>query len=210
MADLPSQFSPLRPSGEKGMTSFAELEKNGLVPFALGPVYVYAGVQEDIPRRFASEFDGKVMERNEIRNKVLTTLQDRLEVRGNTAHFDRPVLARCQDWNYILNIMDAVSYVYFKKWLLEQQFVNRAEKKFFVPRLYSAPILDPLILDVKGLAVPASLDVYALSGFKGVMKPKGNLANKAEAQAFVDFQILPPEEDVVVLGRQALNIVENS
>ncbi len=207
---MPSEFDPYRVAAHRGMTSFAELEKNGLTPFALGPIYVYAGVQEDIPRRFASEFDGKVMERNEIVNKQLRVLRDKLEVRGNTMHFDRPVLARCQGWNTILNILDSISYVYFKKWMLEQQFVNRVEKKFFVPRLYSTPILDPLALDVKGLAIPTSLDVYALSGFKGVMKPRGNLNDKTKAQAFVDFEILPPEEDVVVLGRQALNIVENS
>lgn len=192
------------------MASFSELMSNGLTPFALGPVYVYAGVQEDIPRKFAAEFDGKVMERNEIKNKVLTKISDKLEVRGTTMHFDRIVLARCQDWNFILNLMDSISYIYFKKWLLEQQFVNRAEKKFFVPRLFSAPVLDPLLLDIKGVAIPTALDVYSVSGFKGVMKPLCNVDNVAKVMSFVDFKIEPPEEEVQVLGRAALNIVENS
>jgi len=43
-----------------------------------------------------------------------------------------------------------------------------------------------------------------------VIKPKGNLTDKSQAKSFVDFEVLPPEEEVIVLGRAALNIVENS
>jgi hypothetical protein len=208
--ELPSEGPPPKPVQADGAKSLSELDKEGLVAFALGPVYVYAGVREDIVRRFVMEMDGQTVKSAVVKDHLARIESHRLDVRGTTMHFERPVLARCMDWNNILNVMDKESYPHFKKWLLEQQFVNRAEKKFYVVRYYIAPVLDPLTLELKGLALPAVLDVFSVSGLKGVLRPMGNLSDKTQAKSFVDFEGLPPEEDVIVLGRKALRIIEEA
>jgi hypothetical protein len=208
--DLPSEGPPPKPVRTDGAKSFAELEEEGLVAFALGPVYVYAGVKEDLVRRFVMEMDGQVVKNAVIKNRLARVESHRLDVRGTTVHFDRPVMARCMDWNSILNVMDKESYPHFKKWLLEQQFVNRAEKKFFAVRHYVAPILDPLVLELKGLALPTVLDVLSVSGLRGLLRPVGYLSDKSQAKSFIDLECLPPEEDVIVLGRKALQIIEEA
>jgi hypothetical protein len=208
--ELPSEGPLPKPVRTDGAKSLSELDEEGLVAFALGPVYVYAGVREDIVRRFVMEMDGQSVKSAVVKDHLARIESHRLDVRGTTLHFDRAVLARCMDWNNILNVMDKESYPHFKKWLLEQQFVNRAEKKFYVVRCYAAPVLDPLTLDLKGLALPVTLDVFSVSGLKGALRPLGYLSDKAQAKSFIDFEGLPPEEDVIVLGRKALRIIEEA
>jgi hypothetical protein len=205
--DLPSEGPPLKPVRTEGAKSLAELDEEGLVAFSLGPVYAYAGVNEDIVRRFSMELDGQTVKDAVIRGGLARIESHRLDVRGAHLRFERPVIARCMQWNQVLSVLDKESFPHFKKWLLAQQFVNRAEKKFYVVRHYIAPILDPLALDLKGLAVPASLDVFSVSGLRGSLKPAGNVTDKAHARSYIELEGLPPEEDVILLGRQALQIV---
>jgi len=212
MSDGPSPIH--EPSKLRYAQSFDDLRREGFVVFALGPVYAYAGVQESLPDRFAVE--------------GVPGRPDR--VYGMEIHFERPVLARCQDWNLILNTMDKDSYAYFHSWMLSLQFVDRVKRKFFVVRHYTVPIRDPIAWQAVGQLRPASLEVYTLSGFKGILrpiqplegiaaitdadpdtvKPEDHVRKRTAASmpAFVDFDITPPEEDVIVLGRKALNIID--
>ena len=190
------------------MASFAELQKEGLTPFALGPIYVYAGVQEDIVRRFVSEQPKKAMH-YEIKAGIgYIPREDNLEPRGAVLEFKHNVLTFCREWNNILNVLDSQSYMHFKKWLLAQQFANRAEKKFFVPRLFTPPVLDPVALDLETpLAIPTSLDVYSVSGMKGILYPKDMGLPKEHAKAYIEFVHRPPEEDTIKLGSAALKLL---
>ena len=131
-APVPASQHPEVPKNEaKFMASFAELQKEGITPFALGPIYVYAGVQEDIVRRFVSEQPKKAMH-YEIKAGVgYIPREDNLEPRGAVLEFKHDVLTFCREWNTVLNVLDSQSYMHFKKWLLAQQFANRAERKFF-------------------------------------------------------------------------------
>lgn len=173
--------------------SFDELRKEGFTPFSLGAVYVYSGIQCSLPNKFASEEQ-----------------KGRPEVHGTSMHFDRPIVARCQEWNMIINIMDTPSYQWFKRWMIAQQFCNRERKQFTVTRHYIAPILDPILLDVKGLSVPTTLDIFSVSGMKGSLIPVTGVTDKARTPLYVDFKNMPPEEDVQVLGNAALKIIRNS
>lgn len=173
--------------------SFEELRKEGFTPFSLGAVYVYSGITRSLPNEFAGE-----------------PQQGRPEVHGTTMHFDRPIVARCQEWNQIIDIMDTKSFQWFKKWMIAQQFCNRDRKQFTVTRHYIAPILDPILLDVKGDQKPTTLDVFSVSGMKGSLIPVTGVADFSRTPLYVDFKNMPPEEDVQVLGNAVLKIVRNS
>jgi hypothetical protein len=173
--------------------SFAELRKEGFTPYALGPVYVYAEVGWDLVQHFARDKDPKCP-----------------EIFSANMHFDRPVLARCEAWNNILDIMDTPSFQWFKKWMMGQNFVNRDKHKYFETRHFFAPILDPIILDNKRLGVPETLDTFCCSGRRAMMKPVANNTKPEDTLRYVDFETLPPDEDVVVRANAALRIVGES
>lgn len=184
--------SPLKvPAGIATCSSLKALELEGYTAFSLGPVYVYAGVNESIPSRFCQEnIPGR-----------------KSDVYGTTIHFERPVIARCQNWNYILDVMDTKNFQWFKQWMLANQFASRENKTFFVPRHYRAPLLDPIALDKLEKQIPTALDVFTVSGLKGLMRPVCELTAYTQAKSYIDFNILPPEEDVVVMGRTTLKLL---
>lgn len=173
-------------------SSLAELEKEGFTAFVLGPVYVYAGVGESIPERFAAE---------DIKNRPA-------EVHGAWFEFDHPLVARCEHWNYRLDYMDLKSYEYFKIWMLAQVFVNRQKRDVIVPRRYSAPILDPFAF-VNNIGKPVSIDLYTVSTLQYLLRPRCEMPSYESAKFFVDFEKKPPEEDVVTMGRAMLEATES-
>ena len=170
--------------------SLGEIEKEGFTPFILGPLYVYAGIGESIPERFAAE---------PIKNRPA-------EVYGSWFEFQHPVVARCEHWNYRLDYMDTKSYEYFKIWILAQVFVNRPKRQIFVPRRYPAPLLDPFAF-VNNVGRPISIDVYTISGLEFLLRPKCELPTFESAKFFVDFEKKPPEPDVVEMGKAMLETV---
>lgn len=196
--------------------SFKDLEREGYIPCALGPIHAYAEVTEVLPDCFASE----------------GVIGAPREVRGMELQLEKSVLAKCGHYGSMLTILDSKSYPYFERWLLSQQFVNREQRKFFVVRRFTVPVKDPIALAL-GKFEDTKLDVFTLSGFKGVLKPKITQAIKAlytgvidpkdlkpndevlkrvqgAVPHYIDFSIEPPEEDVIILGRAALEIVDNA
>ena len=177
-------LAALRDPGLTKAGSIRELEQEGFAVFTLAPVYVYGGVKENLCESFAGE-TGR-------------------DVRGTSVRFDRPVVARCEAWNYILDVMDAESFLYFKDWLMRLQLADSQGGRFYLVRHCLAPLLDPFALARTGRPVPATLNVFTLSGLKGFLKPHDRAASYAAAPLFVDFTRLPPEPDVVRIGTAAL------
>lgn len=200
----------VKPAGMKAARSLAELSRQGFSVFSLGPLYVYAGVPVDLVEAWAKTHQGEAMRHNQLSKGVLTLEKYKLEIRGELLRFDRPVVARCKEWNTLLYLLDNVSYLQFKQWMLEQQFSNRNEKQFWVPRLFSARVIDPVYFAASGLAVPASLDVFSVSGFKGCLAVKNAIAatKPADVPLVIDFEWQPAEPDVIKQGRAALNILQ--
>lgn len=193
MSELLPEHNYLRPINLAKVGSFAELRKEGFTPFSLGAMYVYVEIMHDLTQQFAKE-----------------AMPGRPEVHGTTMHFDRPVIGRCGEWNCILNVMDTPSFQWFKKWMIGQQYVNRIRRRFYVSRHYLAPILDPIMLDTRQIGSPTSMDIFAPSGTRGTLKPVTGVTSLEATKAIVDLKLDPPDEDVLVLGRAALDIVEGS
>lgn len=193
MSDLQPGHNYLRPVNISKVDSFEELRKEGFTPFSLGAMYVYVEIDRDLVQEFAKE-----------------QMPGRPEVHGTTMHFDRPVIGRCAEWNSILNIMDTPSFQWFKKWMIAQQYVHRARRRFYTSRHYIAPLLDPIRLDTKRLGSPTTLDIFAPAGMSGTIKPVTGVTKLEDTKQLVDLVVAPPDEDVIVLGRAALNIVEGS
>ena len=192
MSDILLQ--PLRVAkGLERCSSFLELHQEGFTPLSLAPVYVYAGVKHSLLEQFAAEA------------KVRYNLP---EVTGTTFHFKRTVVARCKGWNNILDVIDTGAFVKFWHWMMAQQYVDRERKLFFVVRRQQAPLLDPIQLDTKGVAVPTKLDVFSVSSNKGQLNVIE--ASKTAVKAYVDFRSNPPEEEIVVLAHAALGIIKES
>jgi hypothetical protein len=192
------------------MQSFEELKKEGYMPFIMGPVYEYAGVQWDLVLKFADELGGKPVRDAVVKDGGLKVNEHKLETRAVCAKFEYPICGNCPEWAHTMHIMDAPSFPHFKKWLLGQQFVNKLERRFYIVRHYMAPIIDPLKLSTKKQAEATSIDVFSVCGMKGSLVPKHSLTAHSEAKTFVEFRAMPPDEDVVKLGAAALKIVRES
>lgn len=171
------------------------LQTEGFVIFSLGPVYVYAGVQHDILEKFAGD---------ECTERALNGRQPC----GGTIHFEHDVLVRCEKWNRALNVMDLESYGFFTSWMLSQTFINRPEKRYYVPRRMTAPVLDPLAI-LAGGHKPVSLDIFTISGIYAVIRPKGFLASRVDTKHFIDFERCAPEPHVVKEGKLLLQMTES-
>jgi len=176
------------------VSSLAELEKEGFTVFSLGLIYVYGGVQDDLVAAFAAE-------RSPARPQ---------DVFATVVRFDRPVVAACREWSFTLNIMDMVNFEWFKRWMLGLQLVNRHRKTFWLARHYLAPIQDPFMLDSGEGRKADFLDIFCPSGIQGKMVPAHNLSRFEDAPEYVRFTVQPPEEDVVKIGRAALEVLSGS
>jgi hypothetical protein len=192
------------------MTSFAEMRKEGYTPFIMGPVYEYAGVQWDLVLKFAEEISGEPVRDAAVKDGKLEVSTHKLDTRAVHVKFQHAICGNCPEWAYTMNIMDSPSFVHFKKWLLQQQFVSRAARRFYIVRHYVAPILDPLKLSVKNQAEPTTVDVFSVCGMRGSLIPVHSLSDYSEAKTLVEFKRAPPEEDVIKLGSAALKIVKES
>jgi hypothetical protein len=197
-------------SSMKLMSSFEELRKEGYTPFILGPVYEYAGVQWDLVQKFAEEMSGEEVRDAEVKDGQLKVSTHKLETRAVHLRFEHVICGNCPEWSNTMNLMDAVSFPHFKKWVLGQQFVNKLERRFYIVRHYMAPILDPLKLSTKNQAEPTSIDVFSVCGMKASLVPVHSLGAHSEAKTFVEFKAAPPEEDVIKLGAAALKIMKES
>jgi hypothetical protein len=170
--------------------NLGELESEGFTAYVLGPVYVYAGVEESIPERFAAE---------PVKNRPP-------DVSGSWFEFSHAVIARCEHWNYRMEYMDTKSYEYFRIWMLGQVFINRPKRNVYVPRRYLAPVLDPFAF-CNNIGKPTSIEVYSVSNLDYLLRPKCELPSFESAKFFVDFEKRPPEPDVLELGKALLESV---
>lgn len=192
--------------------SFRELRKEGYTPFILGPVYVYAEVRWDLIQQFYELVCSEpVRSANyDVAKGRLEVSTEKLDVRGAQIIFERAIITNCPGWSNAMTILDSKSFTHFKKWILAQQFVNRATNRFYIVRHYLAPMLDPLALDTKGEAVPESVDLFSICGMRGSLVPVSMLDSYTRAKAYLEMQQVPPDEAVVVLGSAALKIVKES
>jgi hypothetical protein len=183
-----TKFEPVSTKSKNNYNfgSFEEANRDGYVLFSLGPLYVYASIQESIIDRFRSEHKD-------------------IEMKHDNIYFDRNVVARCEKWNYVLELMDRAVYPYFQQWMLAQIFMLREERNIIVPRRFLTPILDPFLFD-KGIRKPASMDVYTVSSMKKLLRPKCEVSFE-EAPSYIDFEFRAPEQEVISLGESMLPMV---
>lgn len=194
--ELPPDFSPLKEAKEHIATSMEDLREEGYVLFALGPIYEYTEVQTDLMRAFSAE--------DHMKGKPS-------DIRGMYVFFEEPVLGKCGTWNFVLSVMNVEAFPWFKQWIFAQQFCNREKRRFYVTRHWVVPVLDPLALRAKDKPVAEAVDVFSVSGMKGLMRPKGFGAQTKDVNQlsrYIDFEVVPPEEEVQVLGNAALGIVK--
>lgn len=175
--------------------SLAALEVEGYVMFSLGPLYVYAGVQESLPEIFAGD---------ECTQKAL---KDKPVVSG-ICEFQHQILGRCEKWNNVLDVMPRDTFDFFSSWMLTQVFINRVEKTVFVPRRMSAAVLDPLAY-AKGKKIPTSLILYSVSGMHSIVRPRGHMSHD-QAKSYIDLERGPPEPHVITMGRAMLDLSEKA
>jgi len=173
--------------GIENFASFAELRKEGLMPFTLGPLYVYADVHFSLINAFLDD-------------ERLVRPRD---TRGGRFIFDRPILARCEEWNYVVEVMDAPSFLAFKTWMPTNSFVDRPGRRFCVPKQFPSPMLDPLALDLKGVAVPEVLDVFTVSTTKVLLRPICEQTYET-VKPYVDFRRAAPEAEVMARAEAVL------
>lgn len=208
-------FSQLSESEEKWLRSFKDLTREGLVPCALGPIYEYAGISDNLLERYLQEKSDQAPK----------------EMRGGLIQLEKPFLYRCGVHGCFLTVIDSESYLYFEDWLLSIQFVNRQLRQFFVTRHFTVPVKDPIARET-GFLENTSLNVFTLSGLKGLFKPvnvqqvkalytgsvepsqlqpKDDVSKSVHGSVlhYVDFKLEPPEEEVLVMGRAALEIIDN-
>jgi hypothetical protein len=208
-------FSQLSESEEKWLRSFKDLAREGLVPCALGPIYEYAGISDDLLERYLQEKPVKAPK----------------EIRGGLIQLEKPLLYRCGVHGHFLTVIDSESYLYFEDWLLSIQFVDRKQQRFFVPRHFTVPVKDPIARET-GFLENTSLNVFTLSGLRGLFKPinvqqvkalytgsiepnqlqpKDDVIKSVQGAVlhYVDFRLEPPEEGVIVMGKAALEIINN-
>jgi hypothetical protein len=174
--------------------SLSEVAAEGFSVFALGPVYVYGGVQDDLVAAFAAERDpGRPQ-----------------DVYATVIRFDRPVLSACKEWSFILSAMDSENFEWFKKWMLGLQLVDRQRRTFWLTRHHMAPILDPFMLDAGKARMPSHLDLFSLSGMQGQIVPVHALEKYEHAPEIIRFFVRPPDPEVVKLGSIALEVISGS
>lgn len=166
--------------------------KAGFSVFSLGPVYVYAGVEDDILERFAAD---------ECTERALKGRQ----VTGGQIHFDHNVLARCEKWNRALSVLDSESFGFFNSWMLAQTFINKLTRRYYVPRKMTAPVLDPVAL-MNNKQIPIALDIYTVSGIYALIRPKDHSISRKDAKRFIDFERCEPEPHIVAEGKLMLQL----
>ncbi len=169
------------------------LWKEGFTIFSLGPLYVYAGVNEDILERFAAD------------DCTDRALKGRKPV-GGSIDFEHNVLARCELWNKRLNVLDVESYGLFNDWMLAQTFVNTPAQKYYEPRRMASPILDPLAL-TQNKQIAIAMDVFTVSGIWSLIRPKVSNVSRKEAKHFIDFEKCSPEPHVAERGKMLLRMI---
>jgi hypothetical protein len=174
--------------------SLNELTGAGFTAFALGPVYVYGGVQDDLVAAFAAE-------------RAPGRPQD---VHATVVRFDRPVLAACKEWSCILSIMDSENFEWFKDWMTRLQLVDRQRQTFWLVRYLFAPVMDPILLDSTGGRQHTSIPVFSLSGMLGRIVPHHGVSHYDAAPEYIRFSVLPPDPEVVKLGSIALEVISGS
>lgn len=173
----------------ESVDSFKELSGAGFTAYSLGPVYVYAGVQDCLPEAFAAEQTSK-------------------DVRGTILHFERPVIARCEQWNTMLEVMDTESFQFFMSWMMALQLVDRQAGRFSLVRHYRAPLFDPIAADKKQVFLPITLDVFCPSSLQCDIKPKAWVSDPKKVPFYVDFEMRKPDSEVVKIGAAAMSMLK--
>lgn len=204
--------NPLKlPRGLERVGSFQELEDAGFKAFSLGPIYVYACVEQDIMLHFLETQD-PTQAVDPVMSKLVQAgaiqAHDRpRETFGTHMFFDRLIIKHCVQWANILNVMDVVSYEWFKKWMMANTYVSRQHRKYFEPRLYTAPIIDPIAYDARQEIIPSSLDVFSVCSMKWSLAPVTQVEDKSKTPAYIDLREIPPDEEVRKRGLATLGII---
>ncbi len=105
--------------------------------------------------------------------------------------------------------MDTLSYEWFKQWMLSNTFVSREKRTYAIPRLYSAPVMDPFYWSVHGKDVPTTLDVFSVSTIRWTLAPVTAVLDKSLTPTFIDLQVKPPDEEVRVQGAKILGMLKD-
>jgi len=185
---------PLTPRGLELCGSFAEIRREGFEVFSLGPVYVTASIPYSLTREFAHVYKK----------------QKGKEVFGTTMRFERQVIKGFGDWDFVLELLEKEAYPYLCNWLLSNKFVDRENRKYFEIRECSAPIADPIQVDSCRFPDDTYLNVFVPSGLHYMLQPFYLRLPHGAAPTEIEFHQVPPEEDVVRLGRVALSLMEET
>lgn len=176
--------------------SFEDFRKEGLLVYSLAPVYSYSGVQQALPDAFMEE----------------SIPRRPREVRMGRLLLNAPIVTHCQELGLYLEIMDKESFLFFKHWLLSQEFISRVKKTYFEVRHWLGRCLDPVLIATSGERKPESLELFTLSGMKGMMRPSRPVAkidSSKDPDGFVMLEVVPPEEGVLERGRAAFQILKD-
>lgn len=174
---LPAPPASLRTKG----ALLSDYRKEGYEVFSLGPLYVYGEIPESLPEKFAQSKQPN---------------QPNLKTESTQIIFDRTVVGSCLEWSNMLDVMDRESYLWFKQWIMAFTFMNREKKLALFPRIYSAPILDPIALTQRGRHVPDAIEIWSVATSKWSLVPatkKGILKN-GDIPSQVAMMFGPPEQ----------------
>lgn len=169
--------------------SLVYLHHQRIVPFSLAPLYAHVGVEEYIPGKFAGE--------DSIKGHPG-------EVMATVFEFKHPVVARCGDWGYRVDLMSSRCYEPFKVWLLAQFFVNRDKQEVYIPSLCQVALLDPFAYAATGQDSPATMDVFTFSSNRGRMVPVDQGMVRGNAKRCPDFVMREPDDNTLQVAKAVL------
>ena len=137
-------------------TSFSDIRNEGYEIFSVGPVYVYARVQQSLIDAFAKD----------------TSVDKPMTVENSILSFEDVVIKPCGWWSTRLEIMDKVNYMYFRAWMQKWVFMNKAAHKVYAATSYGVPILDPIMAAAGKAPSPDSFELYLLNTPSWSLVPK--------------------------------------
>lgn len=188
------------------------LRSLGYVAYSVGPIYAYAGVNEDIEERFLKEkFESGPADPGLtalVASGAVRAVDKPVDTYGTLLQCSRSVVARCESWSSLLGIMDVASFAWFKKWMLSNTFISREKLTYAVPRHYLAPVMDPISYAAKGIEVPTTLDVFSVSSIRWSLVPVTSVLDKALTPTVVELQVKPPDEAIRAEGAKLLKVIK--
>lgn len=191
--------------------SLEELRKEKLVPFTLGPLYVFGNIPFDIIQRFVDETGS--------------------DPRRSYVEFENfRFVALNGPYGHMLFTMHDETYESFAKWLETVEITDTPGKRFFRPLRTAAACMDPYMrhLNVQ-TPVPEVIDVWTISATNGMIVPETHseslpypifkpgeaeelareeflrrLPRPTSAPEMITFKKLAPHPNIVLRGKQLL------